>query len=149
MWLPIYPAQKSNVWVALALDIWPKSDETQPGAIRARKRRREAGQFAQSPGVVRYVDVSNFRGKIALHYNRAQMPQHRVSDTELPDLETGHTSPHRGQHRGSQSYAVVSEADEEALEEKAPARACCQLSNFQTSRVCLIWCKGSLMITAW
>ena len=89
----LYPALKSNLWVAL-----------RPGHFAERKRfRKSAGWWSNAlrrgwcsaglPASSSALLLRNFRGRIALRHNRAQRPQHRVS---LPRRCTGcHTTRRR------------------------------------------------------
>ena len=74
----LYPALKSNLWVAL-----------RPGHFAERKRfRKSAGWWSNAlrrgwcsaglPASSSALLLRNFRGRIALRHNRAQRPQHRV-----------------------------------------------------------------------
>lgn len=95
----LYPALKSNLWVAL-----------RPGHFAERKRfRKSAGWWSNAlrggwcsaglPASSSALLLRNFRGRIALRHNRAQKPQHRVS---LPRRCTDATWPGGWAHKSSQ-----------------------------------------------
>ena len=50
MWAKFIQLFLRTLCAALALGILPKPDEVKSGAVRAGKRRREAGGFSQPPG---------------------------------------------------------------------------------------------------
>ena len=94
----IYPALKSNLWVALALGILPNRNPAENPLIDGQTHCGEAGWTAQPPRVRILFCRLDF-WKTAFLHNRTQSPQHRVS---LLRKYTDAIWPGGGAHKPSQ-----------------------------------------------
>ena len=106
---PLYPALKSNVWVALRLGHFAERKRFRKSAGWRSNVLRGGWCSASLPASSSALLLRNFRGRIALRHNRAQRLQHRVFPSRRC---TGATQPAGGAHKLSQGptqgFAVLS-----------------------------------------
>ena len=111
MWAKFIQLFLRTLCAALALGILPKPDEVKSGAVRAGKRRREAGGFSQPPGdsFCTALDISEAKPRPATtaHKGPNTAFQPLGGAWTPPGPQARHKSPQEGWHEASCFRAVA------------------------------------------